>query len=405
MTGTPDGHPDDAPRLPSQVTLRPWAEGDDLRLLETWGDPSDPQQHQDRSMLRESTGESAAPRGGRADAAESRPPWARCLVAEDEGVPVAAGVVYSSSVHPSRLWFYAETAIGERRRGIGTVLLEALRAEADVAIEATGTAELKTRFAVESGGQVPAGAEATRSFLTGHGFQEIQRSRRVVVGPGVLAPPELTGGDGPVLEEAATGSVELTQAVVAFYQATHDWDPAQMTVGRAQKLLLDPATGASGAVVLRNTPREDGGVIGAFAISYTPERTEEPTDVLIGWDPELPAAEAQYAAGALLALLTTQYPVQLEVDDAMGALGPIVDQLISTGHARVLLDTRVWATGHASADETAFDAEAAGAAGPGAEPGPNPADLPDPLAGMDEPASGAEGEDGGEDPEKEPARP
>ena len=35
--------------LPAGVTLRPWAEGDDLRLLEVWGDPADVQQHQDRA--------------------------------------------------------------------------------------------------------------------------------------------------------------------------------------------------------------------------------------------------------------------------------------------------------------------------------------------------------------------
>ncbi|MDI3329169.1 MAG: GNAT family N-acetyltransferase [Micrococcus sp.] len=361
---------------PGSITLRPWAEGDDLRLLETWGDPSDPQQHQDRTLLRPSH-DGGSGTGANAGAGDG---WVRCLVAEDGGVPVAAGVVSTSRVHPKRLWFYAETAAAERNRGIGSMLLNALRAEADVAAEVTGTVELKTRVAVGHEGKVPPGAEATQRFLSGHGFREVQRSRRIVVGPRVLAPPELEEG-GLTLEEAATGSVELTQAVAVFYQAVHDWDPAEMTVGRAQQLLLGPQTGASGAVVLRNRPKSDGGTITAFAISYTPERTDDPTDVLIGWDPELAAPDAQFAAGTLLAMLTAQYPVQVEADDAMTALTPMLDQLLATGHARVLLDSRIWATDRSEDREPVWEATTEGAAGPGAEPQADPAELPDPLAG------------------------
>jgi GNAT superfamily N-acetyltransferase len=316
--------PDGGLRLPEGVTLRPWAEGDDLRLLELWGDPTDAQQHQDRAMLRPS----------------SNSPWARCLVAEDEGIPVAAAVVYASSVHPQRLWFYAETAREQRGRGLATALLTALRAEAESATVdgAIGTSELKTRFAVEDPTDHPAA-----TFLAERGFAPLQRSRRIAVGPGTIKAPELDG-TGLAVEDLATGSVELTQAVAAFYEATHGWDPAALSIGQVQQLLLGPSTGASGAVVLRPKPKAQGGAIDAFAISYTPERTEDPTDVLLGWNPELAPVDAQFAAGALLALLTTQYPVQLEVDDAMDVLAPILDQLVATGHARVLLDTRIWAT-------------------------------------------------------------
>ncbi len=78
--------------------------------------------------------------------------------------------------------------------------------------------------------------------------------------------------------------MELTQLVVDFYNAVHDWDRAEMTVGKAQQLLLAPETGASGAVVLRSVSGEDEGKkpILAFAISYTAERTEDPADVLLG---------------------------------------------------------------------------------------------------------------------------
>ncbi|MFC7402954.1 GNAT family N-acetyltransferase [Citricoccus sp. GCM10030269] len=322
--------PDAGPHLPEGVTLRPWMESDDLRLLEVWGDPADAQQHQDRAMLRPSSTGSTG----------SSEPWARCLVAEDEGIPVAAAVVYASSVHPQRLWFYAETAREQRGRGIATALLAALRAEAEAA-RAEGaivTTELKTRFAAAEPTE-----SATASFLRGQGFAPVQRSRRIAVGPGVIKAPELDG-TGLSVEDLATGSVELTQAVAAFYEATHDWDPAVISVGQVQQLLLGPATGASGAVVLRPRPQDQGGTIAAFAISYTPERTEDPTDVLLGWNPELAPADAQAAAAALLALLTTQYPVQLEVDDSMEVLTPILDQMVATGHAQVLLDTRIWAT-------------------------------------------------------------
>lgn len=346
--------PDAGPRLPAGVTLRPWAEGDDLRLLELWGDPTDAQHHQDRAMLRPSS---------------TRPdePWARCLVAEDEGIPVAAAVVYASSVHPQRLWFYAETTREQRGRGIATALTGALRAEAAAALSAgtVVTTELKARFAAvdsgvpettpseataseatasEAGAAVPEPAEhPAAAFLADQGFAPLQRSRRIAVGPGVITAPELDG-TGLAVEELATGSVELTQAVAAFYEATHGWDPAEMTVGRAQQLLLGPSTGASGAVVLRPRPKDQGGNIDAFAISYTPERSEDPTDVLLGWNPELAPADAQAAAASLLALLTAQYPVQLEVDEAMEVLTPVLDRLVASGHARVLLDTRIWAT-------------------------------------------------------------
>lgn len=337
--------PDAGPQLPAGVAFRPWAEGDDLRLLEVWGDPTDAQQHQDRAMLRPSS-------------ARPDEPWARCLVAEDEGIPVAAAVVYASSVHPQRLWFYAETARPQRGRGIATALTGALRAEVAEARSAgtVVTGELKTRFAVVPAELPESAADAAapdpadhpvvhpaEAFLAGQGFAPLQRSRRIAVGPGSITAPELDG-TGLAVEDLATGSVELTQAVAAFYQATHGWDPAEMTVGRAQQLLLGPATGASGAVVLRPAPKAQGGAIDAFAISYTPERSEDPTDVLLGWNPKLAPADAQTAAVSLLALLTAQYPVQLEVDDAMDVLAPVLDRLVTSGHARVLLDTRIWAT-------------------------------------------------------------
>ncbi|WP_317259754.1 hypothetical protein [Kocuria atrinae] len=76
------------------IEYRPWREDDDLRLLEVWPDaPSAPAQAF-RARL-----------GADDDAA-----FSRTLVATDDGVPVAAGVVYESPWHPQRLWAYVEVA-------------------------------------------------------------------------------------------------------------------------------------------------------------------------------------------------------------------------------------------------------------------------------------------------------
>ena len=34
-----------------KIVLRPWRPGDDLALLEVWGDPANAQQHQDLSLI------------------------------------------------------------------------------------------------------------------------------------------------------------------------------------------------------------------------------------------------------------------------------------------------------------------------------------------------------------------
>ena len=350
---------DSAAVVGGEIVLRPWRPGDDLALLEVWGDPANAQQHQDRAMLAE----------------DAERPWRRALVAEAAGVPVAAGVVYASSVHPRRLWLYVETAAAERRRGIGRALVAALRglaAEAHAAGTIPTTA-LKARFAKDAlvpgvsgadpqtdaegpAGQPPVDTEAVRSqtaalaagteaFLVAEGFTPVQRSRRVAIAPGAIGLPDVRGEehpDGVVLEEASTGSVELTQAVAAFYDAVHAWDPSTLSVGAAQQLLLGPATGAAGAVVLRDAPKAEGGRIRAFAVSYTPERQDAPADVLVGWDPELGEKDALQAVADLLALLVAQYPVQLEVDEAMAPLERIVDGLIGGNAARTLVDTYVF---------------------------------------------------------------
>ncbi|NJC21872.1 GNAT superfamily N-acetyltransferase [Arthrobacter pigmenti] len=300
------------------VQYRPWREGDDLELLQVWGGPANPQAEQSRALFRPSTDL----------------PWLRCIVAEDSvggvAVPVAAGYVFEPKLHNRRLWAYVEVGEGHRRAGIGATLLGMLRNEADHS--PSGVSALRAKVAPGSDAAAFAGAA---------GFEEIQRSRIIEVSPGALPIPNFADNDGPQLEEAATGSVELTSAVADWYKSVHAWDPADMTLGQAQQFLLADTSGAGGAVVLREKPKAQGGSIAAFALSYTQSRTDEPADVLIGYHTSLEPSEQQAAVASLLAMLVYQYPVQIEVDDSMTALVAVVQPLIASGAAKVVSETRV----------------------------------------------------------------
>ncbi|GAA1173245.1 GNAT family N-acetyltransferase [Nesterenkonia xinjiangensis] len=306
-------HDTDRLTLESGLTVRPWAEGDDLALLQVWGDPENAMHHQDRALLRPS----------------SNDPWSRCIVAEDQGVPVAAATILRSSLHPDKLSFYAEVAPDHRRRGVAAELLAVLEVEAGNC-SATG---LKARCAKRS---------AAQCFLKDNGFSKIQTTRRIVVQAGALRLPDLEG-TGLDLQEIATGSVELSGLVAEYYNAVHDWDRAEMTIGKAQQLLLDDTTGASGAVILRDVSEDGDGAIRAFAVSYTPERTEDPADVLIGWNPELGETEAEDHVRSLLALLAARYPVELEVDDSMAPLKVVTEELVADGDAEVDFEAIIYA--------------------------------------------------------------
>lgn len=299
--------------LDSGLTVRPWADGDDLKLLQVWGDPENSMHHQDRSLLRPSSNE----------------PWSRCIVAEDAGLPVAAATIFRSSLHPDRLSFYAEVAPDHRRRGVAAQMLQILEAE----VPNCAVQSLKARVAKRS---------AAQCFLKDNGFTKIQASRQVVVQPGAISLPDLDSA-GLDLEDLATGSVELTQLVADFYNTVHSWDRAEMTIGKAQQMLLGPETGASGAVVLRDSSDGGDNSILAFAISYTSERTDEPADVLLGWNTALEDADAETACRAMLALLSAHFPVKVEVDDAMVPLKTVTDELIAAGEAEYDFEALIYA--------------------------------------------------------------
>ena len=312
------------------IQYREWREGDDLALLEIWGDPETVQAGQFRGTL----------------APSSNAPWRRCIVAEDvvDGVsiPVAAGVVHEASLHPERLWVYVEVARDHRRSGIGSTLLMMLRREA----EASPSGVNRLRCKVEPGTPGAAFAEAA-------GLTPIQRSQLVVVEPAALKLPVFGDGSEEAaaerVEDLATGSVELSDVVGRYYTSVHGWDsPGELSIPTVQRLFLDELSGAHGAIVLRapkasafgqGVPASKKGRLQAFAISYAELNPEQgpsghPSDVFLGHEPELHPDEAQAAVRDLLALIAYQYPVLMEVDDSMTAVRSVVEPLMETGKAR-----------------------------------------------------------------------
>ncbi|MFF0988985.1 GNAT family N-acetyltransferase [Kocuria nitroreducens] len=304
--------------------LRPWRDGDDLRLLEVWPAPETPQAAAFRATLRP----------------DDDAPWSRTVVAEDQGVPVAAATVYESALHPSRLWAYVEVAPERRGEGLGRVLLERLRTEA--AGSPSGVQALRTTVAPGSAGE---------RFARAAGLDPVQDSRVVRVEAGALPLRPLRehadGTPAQAVEDLATGSVELTRALWDFYRSVHAWDePAELPVGRVNQLFLSDAAHAFGAVVLRNGvgPGERGR-ISAFAVSYRPveldaapgappPEQDAAAHVLLGWTPG--DAEAGPALEQLLALLAHHHPVQFQVDESMEPLTAVVENLLAAGVATVV---------------------------------------------------------------------
>ncbi|MBO1266393.1 GNAT family N-acetyltransferase [Arthrobacter cavernae] len=310
------------------LEYREWREGDDLALLQIWGDPETLPAQQFRAAL--------APSSNRGNGR----PWRRCIVAEDVvdgvGIPVAAAVVHEASLHPERLWAYIEVSRDHRRSGIGATLLTMLRREAEQS--PSGVSKLRSK--VEPG--TPGAA-----FAEWAGMSTIQRSQLVVVQPESLRLPVFGDGSEEAaseqVEDLATGSVELSDVVGRYYTHVHQWDsPGELSVATVQRLFLDDLTGAHGAMVLRSpkasafgqgVPASRKGKLQAFAISYAQGSSDQPSDVFLGHEPQLPAEEAQAAVRDLLALIAYQHPVMLEVDESMGALRAVLAPLLDSGKA------------------------------------------------------------------------
>lgn len=321
--------------LENSYTLRPWQEGDDLALLEIWHDAENPQVEAFRAALRP----------------DGTEPWSRTLVAEHQGIPVAAGTIYETSLHNQRLWAYLEVAPEHRRRGLGHQLLTALQELAQDA--PSGITALRTKALPGSDGL---------AFAEALGLKQIQRSRTVKILPGSFPPVPLQQDEAErdlqSIEDLATGSVELTQKVWDFYRRAHRWDPpAEVPLGYVNRTFLSEEADAFGALVLRDDivrAKREGrkGNIIAFAISYktlteelagSAQAEDHATELFLGYDFDYPGARE--AIMQLLSVLAYQYPVVVEVDDSMEDLATMVDHLLKTGAAQLLSETLVLANG------------------------------------------------------------
>lgn len=329
------------------LEYRPWQEGDDQELLQIWGDPEGSQAAWYRRTLEPSN-------DGGVQSDGSRRNWKRCIVATDQGIPVAAGMVMEQSLHNSKLWIYVEVAKDHRRQGVAATLLTMLRHEAEQA--PSGVSGVTTK--VDEG---TSGA----AFVEALGWPVVQTSRFIQVDPGSLPLPsfpkqedqadEDAGSD--LVQDLATGSVELTDVVGRWYESVHrDWSPTgPLSPGTVQSYFLDDQAGAQGAIVLRAEPESAFGIgvapskkgrIRAFGVSYGPHPAAAPSenppaDVFLGWEPELELEDATAAVRDLISLLAYQHPVVLEVDSSMLPLTNVVESLLAVGKAKQLEATTI----------------------------------------------------------------
>ncbi|WP_293851837.1 histone acetyltransferase [uncultured Brevibacterium sp.] len=317
------------------VTIRPFAPGDDLALNNILSDPNDPAHHMLRSLVREDS-----------DAA----PVTRTVVAEvASGVLVGVAVCAQSPAHPQRVWFHIEVAHeldSEEAAEVSAQLREKLsHAVSGTVLEGL---PLRTRVGV---GTSSAGSAGAGDAGSADGDTELFRTRIVRVE--TLALGGLGADRLDDFAVTATGSVELTRAFSQWYMGVNRADPvASMTLGEINRRFLSEATGAHGAAMFKRD-----GVVSAFAVSYPPEPradgdttqdTTDATELTVGVmadamepHPDRDSAEYQAAlgdAGALIARLSTDTDVVVEVTSEMPVLTELIDGLVQAGKAHVLYE-------------------------------------------------------------------
>lgn len=317
------------------MPIRPLTDGDDLRLGEVFPDADTPAAHMARSLFRPS----------------SDSPLLRSVIAEVvPGVPVGAAAIAESPIHPCRAWVHVEVAAEERGHGLGRELFEAVCAETvGSALEGL---DLRARVQAGSPGE---------DFAQALGFTPLSTTRVIRVPAGAL--PPTGGGRAEDLEIVSTGSVRLTKAFLAWYTAVNRDDAvAPLTVGQVNAAFLSETAGAHGAALLGG---DDG--LRAFAVSYAREAgAQAPTDVVApadekhgpGTEEEAPtelilasmhetsedatdeASEAFAAALSdaelLLARLSVDADVVIEVTSGMPVISALADRLLEAGTAREL---------------------------------------------------------------------
>lgn len=305
------------------VTIRPWRAGDDRVLAELLSDPETPSQHAARALLRE-------PR-------EEPPLVSLVAVVGDSGaeVVVAAGAIAASPAHPTRSWIHIEVAEPERRRGVGAALVSAL-VEAAEGIDGL-SASLRARVAPDSG---------AAAFAASLGFADLFSTRIVEIDAGALGSAGADSLENLTVTE--TGSVALTKAFAAWYEQVNRLDPAaEMTLGQVNARFLSHAAGAHGAALWTVD-----GETAAFAVSYAQLSEDAEAELTAaaerasaaGVGQETPATELTAgslngsvdALRALLARLSADRAVVLEVTSEMDTEAGVVDALLADGRARVL---------------------------------------------------------------------
>jgi GNAT superfamily N-acetyltransferase len=218
------------------------------------------------------------------------PHWRLTLVAELDGVPVGAAVLFESHWHPQRLWVSVEVAEAHRRRGIGTTLLASVRERSR-----PDGRPLRAKVFIPSAGAV---------FAAAHGFQPIQRSRTFRLEHRALPLPS----DVDLQVEMPASVDDAADAFRQFYVTTHDWDPpGPITI---DDILTSHINGATVTMVVRDTTGEPL----AAACLY-----DEAGEVLLSGGPTNPAHPSAEAAAAAL-LDAAPRPLLIEVDDSVPAL-------------------------------------------------------------------------------------
>jgi GNAT superfamily N-acetyltransferase len=332
------------------MPIRELSDGDDLRLNEVFADASTPAGHMARSLFRPS----------------SDSPLVRSVIAEVvPEVPVGAAAIAESPLHPYRAWVHVEVAAEEQGHGQGRELFEAVCAETQgTALEGL---DLRTRVQAGSPGE---------GFAQALGFTPLTTTRVIRVPAGAL--PPAGGGRAEDLEIVATGSVKLTKAFLSWYTAVNRDDAVgQLTIGQVNNAFLSEAAGAHGAALLNGAAgTAEAGGLSAFAVSYAREadetagtlasagepgagagqgesqavvdqaEEEAPTELIIGsmFETREDAADAtgeDFAAAVadaelLLARLSVDADVVIEVTSGMPVISALADRLLETGTATEL---------------------------------------------------------------------
>src|SRR5699024_4908145 len=239
----------------------------------------------------------------------------------------------------------------------GRELFDAVCAET----RGTGLEGLDLRARVQAGSSGEAFAQAL-------GFTPLTTTRVIKVPAGAL--PPAGGGRAEDLEIIATGSVKLTKAFQAWYTAVNRDDAVgPLTIGQVNNAFLSEAAGAHGAALLNGAAATaEAGGLSAFAVSYAREADETagtlpaagepgaavvdqvdeeaPTELILGSmfetrDDAADAAGEDFAAAVadaelLLARLSVDADVVVEVTSGMPVISALADRLLESGTAAEL---------------------------------------------------------------------